>query len=241
MNIVIPMAGRGTRLANHPSGKPKPLIEVRGQALWWWATSCLPLDHAERLVFVCLRDHVDTFGLDRALQETYADYPVRIVVLDEVTDGQLCTVLAAKHEFAIDAPLTVFNTDTWFQHDQDAFLAAAAEYDGLLGVGSAPGDRWSFARTDSASRVVEVAEKRRISDLACTGLYYFRHTKTFLHDAESAVRAAQRQHGEYYVAPLYNTMINRGDRVGVIPASEFRAIGTYEELAAFYDRASGVG
>jgi NDP-sugar pyrophosphorylase family protein len=233
VNIVVPMAGRGSRLAGHDSGRPKPLIAVGGRPLWAWAVHCLPLATAERVVFVCLQEHIDRYGLDRAIREELTDLPVRIVALDDVTDGQLRTVVAAEGELDLDASLLVYNADTWFRHDASQFLGATDRHDGLLGVARKPGDRWSFARLGDDGLVVEVAEKTRISDLACTGLYWFRDTSRFLADAASMFRAQWTTKGEYFVAPLYEEMIARGDRVGVVEAAEFLPIGTPEELDSF--------
>jgi len=233
VNIVIPMAGRGSRLAGHDSGRPKPLIEVGGRPLWAWAVHCLPLTRAERIVFVCLREHIDRYGLDRAIREELSGLPARIVALDDVTDGQLRTVVAAEGELDLDCSLLVYNADTWFAHDDAQFRLDVETHDGLLGVARKPGDRWSFARLGDDGLVVEVAEKTRISELACTGLYWFRDTRRFLADAESMFCAQRTTKGEYFVAPLYEEMISRGDRVGVVEAAEFLPIGTPEELDSF--------
>ena len=235
MNIVIPMAGRGSRLSDHHSGLPKPLIEVEGRPLWWWATGCLPLEYATRLVFVCLREHVEPYDLVGRFEAAYPYYPVEVRVLDDVTDGQLRTVTSAADLLDTSRPLLVFNADTWFAHDQTAFLEEAASSDGVLGVARRDGDRWSFARTDEQGDVVEVAEKRRISDLVSTGLYHFRNTERFLDDAAAMFRADDRARGEFFIAPLYQRMIDRGERIRTCRANAFTPIGTPEELGAFKD------
>lgn len=233
MNVVIPMAGRGSRLSHDPSQRPKPLIEVQGQPLWEWAVRCLPLDSAERIVFICLREHAEKFDLDSEIRSTLKGRPVSIVMLDDVTDGQLRTVVLAESELMLDAPLLVFNADSWFHHSEDEFLRTAEACDGILGVAPQEGDRWSFARLDRDGLVVEVAEKRRISDHACTGLYYFRNTRRFLADAHEMFSEGDQTIGEYYVAPVYQRMIARGEQVQVTVADHFFPIGTPDELAIF--------
>ena len=74
----------------------------------------------------------------------------------------------------------------------------------------APGDRWSFARTDASGRVVEVAEKRRISELASTGLYYFSHADELVATAREMFANGETTRGEYYVMPVYQKYIARG-------------------------------
>ena len=239
MNIVIPMAGRGSRLSSDPSGLPKPLIEVHGRPLWSWAVDCLPLTDADRIVFVCLGAHLDDYGVDRAILEELAGLPVVIHRIEEVTDGQLRTVVAASDSLLETSPLVIFNADTWFRHDQRAFLALVQSSDGVLGVSSKPGDRWSFVRLDEHDAVVEVVEERRISDHVCTGLYHFADTRRFLEDADAMFALDQRTNGEFFVAPIYQRMIDRGERVRIMPASSFQPIGTPTELEEFRSTVDG--
>jgi len=233
MNIVIPMAGAGSRLSDDPTGRPKPLIEVHGQPLWSWAVNCLPLEAARRIVFVCLGSHIDDYGVDMAIHDALSGLPVVIHRIEEVTDGQLRTVVAAREHLVGTDPLLVFNADTWFRHDQREFLALAQASDGVLGVSSMPGDRWSFVRLDEHETVVEVVEKRRISDHVCTGLYHFADTERFLTDADIMFTQDERTNGEFFVAPIYQRMIDRGERVRIMPASSFQPIGTPAELEEF--------
>lgn len=235
MNIVIPMAGAGTRLAGHESGQPKPLIKVGGRPLWQWATGCLPLDRAERLVFICLKEHVEVFDLKRLIEKEMSAFPVSVRVLDSVTDGQLRTVFLARDILELTCATLIFNADTWFRHSESVFLDSCRSQNGTLGVADREGDRWSFARLDEDGRVVEVAEKRRISSLASTGLYHFSDTRVFLTDADAALSSPAGA-AEHYVAPLYQRMIDRGDSVGVVHADEFFPIGTPKELALFTSR-----
>lgn len=233
MNIVIPMAGAGSRLSADPTGRPKPLIDVHGRPLWSWAVNCLPLEAAQRIVFVCLGRHIDDYGVDRAILDELSGLPVVIHRIEEVTDGQLRTVVAAREHLVGTDPLLVFNADTWFHHDQWEFLELVRQADGVLGVSSMPGDRWSFVRLDEHESVVEVVEKRRISDYVCTGLYHFADTERFLADADTMFALDERTNGEFFVAPIYQRMIERGETVRIMGAERFLPIGTPEELESF--------
>lgn len=233
MNIVIPMAGAGSRLSGDPTGRPKPLIEVDGRPLWSWAVNCLPVEAAGRIVFVCLGRHIDEYAVDQAILAELSGLPVVIHRIEEVTDGQLRTVVAAREHLVGTDPLLVFNADTWFRHDQREFLELARQADGVLGVSSMPGDRWSFVRLDEHESVVEVVEKQRISDDVCTGLYHFADTGRFLADADTMFALDERTNGEFFVAPIYQRMIERGETVRIMTAERFLPIGTPEELEAF--------
>ena len=58
MNIVMPMAGRGSRFAEIGIDVPKPLIDVRGRPMYAWAMESLPLELASRVIFICLQEHL---------------------------------------------------------------------------------------------------------------------------------------------------------------------------------------
>jgi dTDP-glucose pyrophosphorylase len=211
MNIVMPMAGRGSRFADVGITTPKPLIDVRGKPMYAWATDCLPLSLATRLIFICLREHLATRGLADDICSRYAPKAPIIIPLDTVTRGQAETVLQARRYINTDEPLLIYNADTFEKnHLGEVLPRLPASVDGLWSVFFAPGEKYSFARTDGRGRVVETAEKRRISDLCSTGLYWFRRGRDFVRLAEAALAAEDRSGGEYYVAPLYTRMIAEG-------------------------------
>lgn len=234
MNLVMPMAGRGSRFAQVGYQAPKPLIDVRGKPMYAWATESLPLELATRLVFICLDEHLQGLGLAEDIQRRYAKWKPVIVPLKTVTQGQACTVLEAEAALDLDAPLVIYNADTYCRPRLATTLAhAPPTLAGVLGVFRAPGDKWSFARTDAAGRVVEVAEKKRISDWASTGLYHFTRAKDFVDEAHAMIRADERVNGEFYVAPVYNRFIAKGREVRIDEAEEVWVLGTPEDLSHF--------
>jgi dTDP-glucose pyrophosphorylase len=234
MNIVMPMAGRGSRFAQIGIRTPKPLIPVRGKPMYAWATEGLPLQLARRLIFICLDEHLTDLALAADIRSRYRAYDPVIIALDHVTEGQACTVLTAREYIDNDDPLVIFNADTFCRTSLGAALAALpAEVAGVLDVFRAPGDKWSFAKVDGQMRVQETAEKRRISEWATTGLYYFRRGSEFVRHADAMVSAGTRENNEFYVAPLYNRLIAAGADVRANPVEDVWVLGTPEDLAHF--------
>jgi dTDP-glucose pyrophosphorylase len=234
MNIVMPMAGRGSRFAEIGVTTPKPLIEVRGKPMYAWATEGLPLELAKRLIFICLAEHLADRALQRDIESRYARYDPAIIPLDHVTEGQACTVLAARRLINKNEPLLIFNADTYCRTTLGLTLRSLPpEVDGVLDVFRAEGDRWSFARLDEQRRVLETAEKRRISEWATTGLYYFRRGDDFVNQADDMIAADERSNGEFYVAPIYNRMIAAGADIRANPVDQVWVLGTPDDLAHF--------
>jgi hypothetical protein len=108
--------------------------------------------------------------------------------------------------------------------------------DGWIPCFQAAGDHWSFAKPGKDGWIIEVAEKRRVSDLATIGLYWFKsgeqyinsYTRFFSDDSNLV-------NGERYIAPLYADMIAHGGYVSVsdLPVSAVHVLGTPEELSVF--------
>lgn len=237
MNIVVPMAGRGSRFANHGVETPKPLIEVAGRPMIAWALESLcGLLPAARLVFVVLREHEEQFQVSRLVRALTGD-AASVVMLDDVTEGQLCTVLAAKAHLEADDDLLVAACDTLVVSNiADDIARRPVDSHGMISVADLPGERWSFARTDATNRVVEVAEKTRISNHASTGLYYFSRTREFIETGEGMIARGEKTRGEYFVIPVYQKYIERGLRVDISTASEMWDMGTPEALASFIEK-----
>jgi NDP-sugar pyrophosphorylase family protein len=234
MNIVMPMAGRGSRFAEIGVRTPKPLIPVRGKPMYAWATDGLPLEMATRLVFICLAEHLSELALERDIMTRYAAYRPVIIPLDEVTAGQACTVLRARELIDSSQPLLIFNADTYCPTTlRSAIDRLGPAADGILDVFSAAGDKWSFARLDGDDRVLETAEKRRISPWASTGLYYFRRGADFVRHAENMIADNERSNNEFYVAPVYNRLIAAGGNVFANKVDEVWVLGTPQDLDHF--------
>lgn len=241
MIVVMPMAGRGSRFADQGVATPKPLIEVRGRPMVTWALDGLAevLPAASRVVFVVLREHDERYGLRRLLP-SLAGPRTEVVAIDDVTDGMLRTVMQAEPFFEGGEDVLVAGCDTYVAPGIGRSIAAKpADCRGIISVVRAPGDRWSFARVDETGRVVEVAEKRRISELACTGLYYFSRADELAETAHGMFDRGETTRGEYYVIPVYQQYIDRGWRVDVSEAPEMHDMGTPDALREFLDRGAG--
>jgi dTDP-glucose pyrophosphorylase len=231
------MAGRGSRFAQVGYSAPKPLIDVRGRPMYAWAMDSLPLALARRVIFICLEEHLAGRALEADIRRRYAAFDPVIIPLGKVTEGQACTVLEARKLIDNDEPLVIYNADTFCKTRLEQRLRTLpADVDGVLSVFQAPGDKWSFARVDATGRVVETAEKRRISEWATTGLYHFTRGRDFVRHADAMIAANERERGEFYVAPVYNRLIAAGGNVRIDVADEVWVLGTPEDLADFEAR-----
>ena len=228
------MAGRGSRFAEVGYTVPKPLIDVKGRPMYSWAMESLPLHAAKRVVFVCLLDHLTDLSLEQDIKMRYSKFNPVIIPLNKVTEGQACTVLEAREYIDNDEPLIIYNADTYcVSSSDDTYTNLSEDVDGVISVFHAEGDKWSFARMDETGRVIETAEKRRISAWATTGLYHFTHGRDFVAHAEEMIKANERVNNEFYVIPVYNRMIADSANIRCDIAQEVWVLGTPEDLAHF--------
>lgn len=229
------MAGRGQRFASRGYERPKPLIEVGGKPMFSWALQSLRGLPISRLLIVALQEHEEKFGLSR-LFRVHCDLPVSpdFVFLPDITEGQLCTVMAAEKYFEDQHPLLIAASDSLVVSQLAKDISSQPENSaGLISVANLPGDRWSFTRINQEGRVLEVAEKVRISDYASTGIYFFSRCDVFSYYARQILENQEKTKGEYYVIPVYQKMIDSGLWVGVSHASEMWDMGTPEAKSAF--------
>lgn len=226
MILVMPMAGRGERFRQAGFTLPKPLIPVDGEPMFVRATRSLPLRLATRLVFAILREHVEEFALDVQIRQRFDTWPLKIVVLPEATSGQAETVARAVEGEDERLPLVIFNTDSAFEDDLEEYLPSLSpDVAGVLQVFSDNEIRWSFVRCGPDWRVIETAEKRPISSIACTGLYYFRSMGEF----RRLFSKMKPSLGETYIAPMYNDIIARGEMVLAKPVRRYWCFGTPQD------------
>jgi len=234
MTIVIPMAGRGQRFVDAGYRVPKMLIEAHGKSLLQWSVDSLPLNLCEKLIFIGLQEHEREFALSQHIRRWYGQGPqLEFVFLPGVTGGQAETVLTARSFIPGKKPLLIFNIDTAFHSSTLARALMARDNDGVLGAFVSHEPRFSFAGVDSNGQVTLVMEKEPISDNALTGLYHFHRGADFLAAADAAVKDNARVKGEFYVAPLYNSLIALGRRFVLDHCDAHYILGTPDELKTF--------
>lgn len=230
MNVVVPMAGRGQRFRDAGFDVPKPLITLHGKPLYAWSVESLPVAEGDRLIFCARAADLTGRGLERDIHERFGRDRTAVVSVDHETAGQAATVLLARDLIDGNEPLLIHNADTRFSSDLQTSIAARPDPDGMITVFRSSEPRYSFARTGEDGWVVEVAEKRAISDLATVGAYWFARGGDFVDHAEAMIADDDRVGGEFYVIPVYQRMIAAGARIGVDLASDVWGLGTPEEL-----------
>jgi dTDP-glucose pyrophosphorylase len=240
LNIVLPIAGRGSRFAVAGYAQPKPLIPVRGVPMIELVAANLRPERPHRMIFVALREHLDRWNIGAVLER--AAPGCAIVPVDAVTEGAACTVLLAEALIDGGDALMIANTDQYVDVDIERYLAAgdAPGCDGLIMTFAASDPKWSYVRKDGAGRIVEVVEKQVVSNEATVGIYNFRRGGDFVRAAKSMIARNLRVNGEFYVAPTYNQLIAEGAGIRSFGIEAegvgMHGLGTPEDLQRFLEK-----
>lgn len=215
LNIVLPIAGRGSRFVEAGYTLPKPLISVKGRPMTEVVINNLRPSCQHHFIFLCLEEHIERFGIDGRLREWCPG--CEVVPVSGVTEGAACTVLLAKDIINNDHPLMIANCDQWVDIDIDEYVVEMDRKatDGLIMTMWANHPKWSYVRFDDVGAPCEVVEKQVVSNEATVGIYNYRKGRFFVEAAEGMIAKNLRVNNEFYVAPAYNEMIARGMNLSV--------------------------
>ncbi len=233
MNVLIPMAGAGSRFEKQGYTFPKPLIDVRGKPMIQVVVENLNID--AHFVFIVQKSHREKYNLDTLLNMIAPD--CSIVETDGITEGAACSALLAKEYINNNAPLFFANSDQFVEWNSNEFLYKMQEngVDGGIVTFESIHPKWSFAKVGDDGFVTEVAEKNPISNNATVGYYYWKHGSDFVKYAEQMIDKNIRVNNEFYICPIFNEAIKDNKKIQIFPADKMWGIGTPEDLRYFLD------
>ena len=233
-NILIPMAGRGSRFEEQGYTDKKPFIDVNGKPMIHRVIRNLGMEFDKEYMFIliCLKEDFDKYDFTE-FEKVIGHNSYDVVILDDVTEGAAQTVLTAKHLINDDTPLMTMNSDQLVDWDVEKLFEMCEQFDGVIPCFYGEGNAWSYARTLDNGYVQEVAEKKQISNYATAGYYYWKKGSDFVKYAEQMIEDNSRTNGEFYVAPVYNWAVKDGKRVGVFMVDKLYSLGTPEDLQEY--------
>lgn len=236
-NVVITMAGRGSRFYEAGYTVPKYEIMAHGHSLFHWSMLSLNnfINPASRLIFVCLAenhsaDYVSAQCNGLGLKD------VHIVELPQLTDGQATSAYMSRDLWQPSAPLLIYNIDTYVNPSALQPAQIRRGSDGWIPCFRTTGDHWSFVKLGEDGWATNVTEKQRISDYSSIGLYWFSRASEYVRAYEEFFSdRANLVRGECYVAPIYKHFLHSGRHISIseLPAEDVHVLGTPNELQQF--------
>jgi HAD superfamily hydrolase (TIGR01509 family) len=233
LKVLIPMAGRGSRFADKGYVFPKPLIEIKNKPMIQLVVENLNIDC--EYIFIVQKEHIEKYNIDKMLKIIKPN--CKIVEIDEVTEGAACTTLLAEEFIDNDDPLLIANSDQFilWNPNEVIYNFVNKNVDGGILTFNSTHPKWSYAKTNEVGKVVEVAEKKPISDNATVCVYYWKSGKQYVKYAKQMIESDIRVNNEFYVCPVYNEAIKDNQNIIIHEIDKMWGIGTPEDLESFLE------
>lgn len=230
--LLIPLAGRGQRFIDAGYKEPKQMISVNKRSCLEWSFDSLNSSNSQ-IIFIIRKETSNSFPNFKNFLKQVAGNNARIVEIDFETRGSLETCALIAKSLEPDCTLSIFTGDVCFLpiYDPSAFIGT--DLDGWVLSFKSNSNNYSYARVDSEGFATETAEKIVISEHALVGIYGFKSVEFFLKHAEITLSKAPEFGGEYYIAPIYNSILGAGGAVKVQPVIEMHLFGIPQELNFF--------
>ena len=236
INIVIPMAGEGSRFAKAGYKKPKPFIDVDGEPMIIKVLKNLSHPNA-KYILIIRKDHMEK-ELE-TVKKIEKNFNVSFISIDKLTEGAACTILHARKYINNDDPLIIANSDQIIDINIREFVDDCNErdLDGsiLTFIDKHKDPKWSFAKIDKNNLVSEVKEKTVISKYATAGVYLFSKGRDFINSSLDMIVNNDRVNNEFYTCPTFNYAIKNNLKIGIynIHVEQMHGIGSPEDLNSY--------
>lgn len=239
VNVLIPMAGAGSRFHQAGYSVPKPLIKVFDKTMIRTSVDTLKLKGIDCNYIFVARLYKEQAHNDALKKELLSiDPQATIVYVNELTEGSACTCLLAKDYMDKDLPLFIFNCDQVFNFSQSTidtiFNVVKYDYNGAVITWKDTNPKNSFCEVDENSICFNFTEKQPVSDNALIGFHYWKKTSDFIYSAEKMIEQKLKFNNEYYIAPTYNFL----EKIINIPITkdECYLIGTPADLDYYLNK-----
>lgn len=228
LNVLIPMAGLGSRFADAGYTFPKPLIEVGNKAMIQAVVDSLSIK--AKYTYVVQEDHYLKYNLEDFLNSITPD--CNIVRVDGLTEGAAATALLSKQYIDNNKSLVIANSDQIVEWSSRNFLFDLIKHnaDGGIATFTSNHPKWSYAEVDDLGHVTRVEEKRVISNIATVGIYYWKKGSDFVKYAEQMISKNIRTNNEFYICPVFNEAILDGKKILTGKVDKMWGVGTPEDL-----------
>jgi glucose-1-phosphate thymidylyltransferase len=227
VKVVIPLAGKGTRLRPHTNVTPKPLLRVGDKPVMSYILDDLRDLGVHEAVFITghLKERVEEY-----MSEAYVDFLVHYVE-QPVQNGTAGAVELARPY--IDEELLIIFADTLFDADLAIVKRLPDDVAGVIWVKEVEDyQRFGVVVTDDEGNMRQIIEKpsEPISRLANIGLYYIRDWKLLFEGIDHTLKAPPGPSGEYYLTDAFQYMIDQGAKIRTVPVEGWYDAGKPETL-----------
>lgn len=228
MNIVIPCAGKGSRFSKCGYSTPKPLLLLNGKPLILHVIDNLYMPDSI-FHFILQEEHCKMFKLDTIIKKYLGEKNCNIIKINYITEGPLSSVLLFENIIVNkNIPIIIANCDQVLKWDFTKFINECKNLScfGVVSTFKSDSTKYSYVRADSSNKVIDIQEKKVISNNASTGIYYFYETQSFLNIASKVIDEKIKFNNEFYISCVYYKSLQEGKDVYHIPCDKYYDMGT---------------
>ena len=228
INLIMPMAGGGTRFKKEGIDIPKPLIKLNGKPFFFWAAqSIVKFAKIDDLIFIVLKEHVEKYKIDREILKYYPNAKLKII--DQVLNGAVLTCLRGIELIDNENPVLFNDCDHSFLCETfyDFILKSKDDVDGAILTFTSNDPRFSYIEINDLGNVTKTMEKKVISNKAICGAYYFKNKNIFKKSAQKYLDDCN--YNEYFISGVYNIMIKENMKIKYFLTDLHISFGTPEE------------
>jgi glucose-1-phosphate thymidylyltransferase len=224
VKVIVPLAGKGTRLLPLTKRVPKPLVHVAGRPVMDYVMDAIAGFDLDELIVITghLKETVERHIVEH--------FPVKARFVEQRTlDGTAGAVNLARPY--VDGPVLIIFVDTLF--DADLSLIRSADADGIIWVKEVEDyKRFGVVVTDARGYMTRIVEKpdTPISRLANIGLQYVRDWRTLFEGIAEVMRRPPGKGGEFYLTDALQYMVDRGRKIRVGEATGWYDCGKVDTL-----------
>ena len=232
INIVLPMAGRGSRFYDVGYKDPKPMIQVCDMPMIEFVVNNLtPKKYNPKFIFICQESILTNDKFKSFIKNLQNEY--EIIPINYITNGAAETVLLARDLIDNDDHLMIANCDQFVDIEIDSYIDFAFQSEGCIMTMYADHPKWSYIKYEN-ELIVDVVEKEVVSNDATVGIYNFKFGKSFVYGADQMIRKDRKVNDEFYVAPVYNELLENGMKIAIYDITgKMHGLGTPEDLMSF--------
>ena len=224
MKVIIPLAGKGTRLRPHTHVTPKPLLKIAGKPVMAYILDDLKkLGSVEQVIYITghLKEKVEEY--------VRANYDFPSVFIEQTVQNGTATAIDLARPY-VDQDVLIIFVDTIF--DADISVIKRTDADGIIWVKEVEDyQRFGVVVSDADGNMTRIVEKPStpISKRANIGLYYIKHWQ-LLFEGITHVRQQPPNKGEYFLTDAFQYMIERGAKIKVIDVEGWYDAGKLDTL-----------
>ena len=231
INVLIPMAGEGSRFAAAGYTDPKPMIDVNGKSMINLVHDNIGLD--AHYIFVAKEEHISKYNLREHIESFCKNFT--LIPQDGRLEGAAKSALLARDLIDNDSPLLIANSDQYVLWDPETVMEKliSSGIEGSMLTFLSNESKWSYAKKNIYGLVDRVAEKEVISNSATCGIYYWSTGSNFVKYAEKMIAKNTKTNNEFYICPVYNEAILDGRVINTVLVKEMAGLGTPEDLKEY--------